>query len=416
MKKARNPRSRTTSRPAARRPRRPAAKAAAAPAPEAPLVAAPAAAPPPAHEPIVVTQPELVFAARAGEAEAPRPLPPARRGVFFDVENSSRPEHVAYVLDHLALDWTDRRTELVAVGNWRVVSVETARLLAQRGAQLVHSAPSTGVRDWSDLRIAVAAGAWLAAARPGDRIEVVSDDQAFDAIGDVAASLGLVYRRLSFRAIAGRPAAPVAASPPGARGGARGYRGRRGRYGRRGPGAGAPARPAPVHHAAASVTRAPAPPPVAEPESDADATPHPAPAEDIRKTVEDLLASSPRGVTLDAVSNALKAHGFRRPPGSPRLVTRLRHLRGIEVSRSGLVRLIGPPPAAAAPPPPASEPEPASEEVSAAAGAGELPASSPGPGASGARRRRRRRGGRGRRRAGPGPVAPGSPGLAAAAP
>ena len=37
----------------------------------------------------------------------------------------------------------------------------------QRGAHLVHSAPSTGVRDWSDLRIAVAAGIWLAAARPG---------------------------------------------------------------------------------------------------------------------------------------------------------------------------------------------------------------------------------------------------------
>ena len=61
----------------------------------------------------------------------------------------------------------------------------------------MHSAPSTGVRDWSDLRIAVAAGIWLAAARPGDVIEIVSDDRAFDAVGDVPNQnvyIGLVHR------------------------------------------------------------------------------------------------------------------------------------------------------------------------------------------------------------------------------
>ena len=131
--------------------------------------------------------------------EPERPRPPGRRAIFLDVENTSRAQHLAHVIDHLGVDPWDRRTELVAVANWRVVGHEAARLLAARGAHLVHSAPSTGVRDWSDLRIAVAAGIWLAAARPGDVIEIVSDDRAFDAVGDVAASLGIEFRRLSYR-------------------------------------------------------------------------------------------------------------------------------------------------------------------------------------------------------------------------
>jgi hypothetical protein len=56
-----------------------------------------------------------------------------------------------------------------------------------------------GVPDWSDLRIAAAAGVWLGEARPGDRIEIVSDDRAFDAVGDVAAGLGVTFRRVSYR-------------------------------------------------------------------------------------------------------------------------------------------------------------------------------------------------------------------------
>ena len=154
-------------RPAARRAGKAKARRPAAPPPVAPaeiLVPPPAAAP----EPIVVSQPERLFVGRMPVAEPARPLPSSRRGIFFDVENSSRPEHVAAVLDHLQIDRGSRLTDLVAMGNWKVASGETARLLAQRGAQLVHSAPSTGVKDWSDLRIAVAAGVWLAAARPGD--------------------------------------------------------------------------------------------------------------------------------------------------------------------------------------------------------------------------------------------------------
>ena len=56
----------------------------------------------------------------------------------------------------------------------------------------------------------------------------------------------------------------------------------------------------------------------------------------------DLSRTSPSGaVTLDALANALKARGFSRPPGSPRLITRLRRLRELAVSRAGHITLVG---------------------------------------------------------------------------
>ena len=131
--------------------------------------------------------------------EAPQATP-RLRAVFFDVENSSRPEHVAVVLDHLGLV-LGSGVHLVAMGNWRVVGQDTARLLAARGATLVHSAPAPGVKDWSDLRIAVAAGMWLSNSRAGDLLGIVTDDQAFDAVGDVAAGCGVGFRRLSYRSL-----------------------------------------------------------------------------------------------------------------------------------------------------------------------------------------------------------------------
>ncbi len=114
--------------------------------------------------------------------------PKQRHAIFYDVENTSSPDDVSRVMAEIEMNRSRSDTHLVAVGNWRVIGQETARLLARQGAELVHSAPNTGVRDWSDLRIAVDAGIWLGSARPGDMLDVVSDDQAFDAIGDVAAT------------------------------------------------------------------------------------------------------------------------------------------------------------------------------------------------------------------------------------
>jgi hypothetical protein len=307
-------------------------------------------------EEIVAAEPEREFAARTLAAEPDRPVPAARRAIFFDVENTSRAEHIARVIDHLAVDRLGRRTDFVAVGNWKVIGQDTARLLARHGAQLVHSAPSVGVRDWSDLRIAVAAGVWLAAARAGDVMEIVTNDRAFDAVGDVAAGLGITFRRLVYQGLVGAPAPPPAEEP--VRDSGSGRRRRRGRrYGWResgGPAAVAP----PVEREARAPSRQAvpavpvAPPPAVAPElprvevggngaESPAAAPHTAPHDEIVAVVREMIHRSPaRAVSLDTLANALKSRGFSRTPGSPRLITRLRRIKEITVSRSGMITLI----------------------------------------------------------------------------
>src|SRR2546427_3286874 len=121
-----------------------------------------------------------------------------RRAVIFDVENSSRVEHIARMLEHLGLGTLDPQTRLMAVGNWGVIGYETARLLARHGAELVHTAPAFGVKDWSDLRIAVTAGIWLAGARPGGVVHIITGDPALHAGGGVAAGRRLGFPPLSY--------------------------------------------------------------------------------------------------------------------------------------------------------------------------------------------------------------------------
>lgn len=336
---------------------------------------------------VSLATPEPALATRIPPPERERPVPSSRRAIFFDIENTSRVEHIARVIDHLAIDRMDKRTDFFAIGNWRVIGHDTARLLARHGAQLVHSAPSVGVRDWSDLRIAVTAGVWLAAARPGDVIEIISDDRAFDAVGDVAAALGIAYRRLSYRGLIGVRAAPTEAphereaahTPPETRGrrGRRGGRRRRGREWRE----------------ARSVPHAPAPAPamIATDGGGPSSQPHTAPHEEIVNVVRDLAGAAPgREVTLDMLANALKARGFSRPPGSPRLITRLRRIRELEVSRNGTITLVA-----------GATQARALEEPVAAVVESEAPEpgneAAPAEGAAPERRRRTRRGGRRRR-------------------
>src|SRR5262245_631046 len=288
--------------------------------PEEAAAAAPAPEPDPVEAVIVTSLPEPGFVAHVPPPEPPVVRPSRRRGIFFDVENTSRAVDISRVIAHLQLDWTGWTTAFTAVGNWRVIGHDTARLLAQHGASLVHSAPSVGVRDWSDLRIAVSAGVWLAGARPGDIVEIVSDDQAFDAVGDVAASLGVTFRRTSYRALAGGRA-------PGESMPSTDSRPRRSRHaGRRVRGGRDDRRPI-------EPPRVAAPPP-------AEAEPHTAPHDEIVGVVQELLATSPSGVSLDALANALRERGFSRPPGSPRLITRLRRINELDVSRSGTIRLV----------------------------------------------------------------------------
>jgi hypothetical protein len=291
--------------------------------------------------------------------EPPPPLVPtapavARRGVFIDVENTSSEDDLLRVLDHLKIDRKTQPTELYALGNWKSVGIRVARMLAGLGAQLIHSAPAPGVRDWSDLHIAVAAGRWLATAGPRDELDIISDDRAFDAVGDAAAASGVTFRRTSYRTLSGgtHPATPAEARP------------RRRRRGGRGRGS----------RAAAQLRRAPEPPvsrPLSPPAPSEEAPPRPATAEEeahaasheqIRAALAKLSGGTTRWINLDALANVLRGEGFVRPPGSPRLITRVRRIKDVEVSPNGMVRLVTVPGDAAAietgepPHPPAARP------------------------------------------------------------
>lgn len=311
-------------------------------------------------------------AALARRTAAPKKRPPAaqsaaapslpRRAIYVDVENTSSEADLLKVLDHLNVDRTAQRTELFALGNWKSVGSRVARMLASLGAQLMHSAPAVGVRDWSDLWIAVAAGRWLATAVPGDILDIVSDDRAFDAVGDAAAATGVVFRRTSYRTVPSAAVTSPAAEP-------RPHRRRRGGRGRRP----LPTRPSPTHEPQPAPTAAPEPP--APPTSHlSDEEARGASHEQISAILGRLAGGTSRWINLDVLTTALKAEGFTRPPGSPRLVTRLRRMKDVEVSANGMVRL--------------------------ANGVAGPPAESP-TSASGPPRRPRRRGGRGRRRQGP---------------
>ena len=264
--------------------------------------------PPPA-----LSQPEVEFVARVPDPPPQSPRPLQRRAIFIDVENESRAARIEQALEVLAIDHATATTHIIASGNWRVISHETARLLAKKGAQLVHSAPAVGVRDWSDLRIAVAAGVWLAAARPGDRLDIVSDDRAFDAVGDAAATLGVEFHRHSQRHAVRAEAAP---RPPRRR--------RSPRHVRAEAAPSAEVLVSPPAEASSARARAPG-------------APVAAPQDQMLSVVRALLEASPRGVMLDAIANLLKAQGFQRPSNSPRLVTRLRAMKELRVSPRGQV-------------------------------------------------------------------------------
>jgi hypothetical protein len=244
-------------------------------------------------------------------------IPPSngpRRAIFIDVENTSSEADLVRALETLQIDHVAQQTELTAVGNWRTAAQKVARRLASLGARLVHSAPVTGVRDWSDLWIATAAGVWIGQSGPGDKLEIISDDRAFDAVGDVALARGIDFRRISHRARVSASASP-----------SEGTNQRRTSSRRR-------------RRSSAASREMPREEPAAVRSDEA----HAAPLAAIHELMTELSEGRVGGwVNLDVLENALKASGFSRPPGSPRLVTRLRKLKDFEVSAHGKVRLVG---------------------------------------------------------------------------
>lgn len=138
---------------------------------------------------------------RRNPAAPPPRLP--QRAIFVDVENTSNESTLLPALAALNIDFAAQPTQLHAVGNWRSVGQGLGVRLARMGARLIHTAPVSGVKDWSDLWIAVAVGCWLAKAVPGDTLYILSDDRAFDAVGDLAAAVGVAFRRVSCRTARG---------------------------------------------------------------------------------------------------------------------------------------------------------------------------------------------------------------------
>lgn len=250
-----------------------------------------------------------------------------RRTIFIDVENTSDEAELAVALEKLGVDRAAQPTEILAVGNWRVAGQRMGRRLASLGAQLVHSAPVTGVRDWSDLWIAVAAGMRLGRGNAGDVLEIISDDKAFDAVGDAAATLGIAFHRIALHG-SRTPAAPAAAATKAPRRRRRGGRGSRSAVlADEAPKSEQPPREATVREAK---REAPA---------HAAAEPHTATHEQILDIIDRLSrGDANRWVNLDVLTNELKREGFARPPGSPRLVTRLRKFADVEISAGGSVR------------------------------------------------------------------------------
>lgn len=255
-------------------------------------------------------------------ASPSQPLP--RRAIFVDVENSSNETELMRVLDHLEIDRMKHRVELTGVGNWKALGTRFARTLGKVGAQLLHTAPPAGVRDWSDLWIAVSIGRWIAHAQPGDLLDVVSDDRAFDAIADAASAAGVTFRRLSYRSLTSKTRERE--SREHAAGDEEPRRPRRRR-----------------RRASAATTADTAAPEVnvsAEEDQPVAADDHHAATEEqIRATLRRIARETDGWINLDALANTLRAEGFLRPPGSLRLLTRLRRMGDVEVLPNGLLRL-----------------------------------------------------------------------------
>jgi hypothetical protein len=76
------------------------------------------------------------------------------------------------------------------------------------------------------------------------------------------------------------------------------------------------------------------------PRVEVDEAPHGATPQQLLAIITRLMAgSAARTTTLDILTNALKAAGFTRPPGSPRLVTRLKQVHEVEVLPGGQIRM-----------------------------------------------------------------------------
>ncbi len=123
-----------------------------------------------------------------------------RKVVFLNLAPSWRVEDLSRVLANLMPGLVRGDTQLLAVGDWRSEQQDSGRLLAARGARLIQRAPELGDRSRKGVSLGVAVGLWLGCCNAGDVLEIVSevtDDPAFDAVSNLTAMRGVIFRRPS---------------------------------------------------------------------------------------------------------------------------------------------------------------------------------------------------------------------------
>ena len=328
---------RPTRRRGSGRRRRPPAAAATAPAIVEPLhrrarcrdalplaLAAPSEPEPPFPDDLALDTPEVEFAQRV----AARPPSWSGRGRPAAAASSSTsrtraaPQHIARVLQHLALDWVGRSHRL------------------HRGRQLARDRPRHGPAARAPRRAARAQRPLRRRARlerpphRGRRGRVARRRAAGRRDRDRLRRSGVRRRRRRRREpgrrvpahfvprLAGRPRAPEPCR-----------RAPRGASRERAPAVAR--RPAPRRRAARAGATRPAPAPMPR-SAGAPRRGRLAESRTRRRTTRSQRRARAdrdapaRTVTLDALANALKARGFSRPPGSPRLITRLRRIRELQ--------------------------------------------------------------------------------------
>ena len=275
-------------------------------------------------------------AAAKRAATAPTPSRTSRRAIFIDVENTSSEVTLLRVLEHLAgrsqgaAHRGDRHRQL-EIGRHeggahagepgRAAGAQCAgagRARLERSVDRRHRRPLAGARR---ARRSARHRLRRPRLRRGARRRRVGRRRAA-----IASPIGTSRARPPRRTSPQRPAPHRQSGAPHRAGAAAAAAGVDRLSSR------TPARPRPGATAAPSIRARPRP-----------STPRRTPHRRNRSAAVLARLTGGDSDTLDqsrSAANALKAEGFSRPPGSPRLITRVRSIKGVELNPNGMVRLV----------------------------------------------------------------------------
>ena len=119
--------------------------------------------------------------------------------VLHDVAESTGVAAIARALDDLGPQALHTDGAVLAVSAGRTLDPQAEDVLAGRHVRSIPVGPEPGPGSRRGVTLAVAAGLWLSRSKPGDILEIVSDDLVFDTVGNVATGRGAVFRRVPYR-------------------------------------------------------------------------------------------------------------------------------------------------------------------------------------------------------------------------